>query len=89
MLGSGGLPESVTVAVFANAPEAVAVSTTVTVAVAPLAKEVGSVQVMGPVPVQVVPELGVTETKVIPEAKESERVTLFAAENPLLETVML
>lgn len=89
VLGSGGVPESVTVAVFAYAPEAVAVSTTATVAVAPLAKGVGRVQVMGPVPVQVVPALGVTEFRVIPAARVSVSVTEFAADVPLLKTVML
>jgi hypothetical protein len=44
---------------------------------------------MGPVPVQVVPALGVTEFNVIPEASVSVRVTAFAAEGPLLTTVML
>ena len=78
-----------TVAVFANEPEAVAVSTTVTVAVAPLANGVGNVQVIGPVPVQVVPELAEVETNVIPEASVSVSLTVFAAEGPLLVTVML
>ena len=88
VFGSGGVPESVTVAVFAYAPEAAAVSTTATVAFAPLAS-VPMVQVIGPVPVQVTPALGVTETSVIPAARASESETAFAAEVPLLKTVML
>jgi hypothetical protein len=79
----------VTVAVLAYEPEALAVSITATVAVAPLANGVGRVQVIGPVPVQVVPALGVVETRVMPAAKLSVNTTAFAGEGPLLVTVML
>jgi hypothetical protein len=90
VFGSGGVPESVTVAVLGYAPEALAVTTTATVAVAPLAKGVGSVQEIGAVPAQVVPPLGVTDTRVNPAAAQvSARTTLFAGEGPLLLTVML
>jgi hypothetical protein len=89
VLGSGGEPESEMVAVFGKVPEAVAVATTATVAVAPLAKDAGRVQLIGPLPVQVVPALGVADTKVMPDARASVRTTLLAAESPLFVTVML
>ncbi len=78
------------VAVFGYCPATLAVTTTAMVAVAPLAKGVGRVQLIGPVPTQVVPALGVTETKVNPAgASVSVSVTVFAGDGPLLVTVML
>ena len=90
VLGSGGVPESAMVAVLGYCPTTLAVTTTETVAVAPLFKGVGSVQLIGPAPTQVVPALGVTETRVKPAgANVSVSVTAFAGEGPLLVTVML
>ncbi len=60
-----------------------------TAAVAPLANEAGRVQVIGPVPVQVVPVLGVVDTSVTPAVSVSVSTAAFAADNPLLVTVML
>ena len=89
MLGSGGVPESVMVAVLAYAPAAPAVTVTVMVAFAPLASGVGSVQFTGPVPVHVVPPLATAETKVGPAASVSVSVTPLAADGPLFVTVMV
>jgi hypothetical protein len=90
VLGSGGVPESVMVAVLGYSPATLAVTTTETVAVAPLFRGVGSVQLIGPVPTQVVPALGVTETRVKPAgANVSVSVTAFAGDRPLLVTVVL
>src|SRR4029077_12119856 len=90
VLGSGGVPVSAMVAVLGYSPATLAVTTTETVAVAPLFSGVGSVQVIGPVPAQVVPALGVTERKVKPAgANVSVSVTPFAGDGPLLVTVML
>jgi hypothetical protein len=88
VFGSGGVPESETVAVFGYAPEALAVTVIAIVAVAPLAKGVGSVHTIGEAEVQVVPALGVTETSVNPVSDQaSVRTTLFAADGPLFDTV--
>jgi len=58
------------------------------VAVAPLAKGDGRVQLIGPVPAQVVPALGVTETKVNPAgASVSVSVTVFAGDGPLFDEI--
>jgi len=58
--------------------------------VAPLAKGVGRVQTMGEAGVHVVPELGVVETSVNPVSDQvSVSVTLFAADGPLFETVIV
>jgi len=65
-------------------------TSTATVAVAPLAKEAGSVQTMVAPVTQVVPALGVTDTTANPAAAYvSVRTTLFAAERPLFVIVML
>ena len=89
VLGSGGVPESVMTAVLAYAPAALALTVTVMVAVAPLARGVGSVQFTGPVPVQVVPPLATAEIKAGPAASVSASVTPLAADGPLLVTVMV
>jgi hypothetical protein len=89
VFGSGGVPESVMVAVLAYAPAALALTVTVMVAVAPLASGVGSVQFTGPVPVHVVPELATAEIKAGPAAKVSASVTPLAADGPLLVTVIV
>src|SRR5437016_2821595 len=86
VFGSGGVPESVTVAVLAKDPAAAAVTVIATVAVAPLAS-VARVHVTGPVPAQVI--VGeVTDTNVNPADSASVKVMVFAADGPLLETVM-
>ena len=77
------------VAVLGYCPATIAVTTTETVAAAPLSRGVGSVQLIGPAPTQVVPALGVTDTSVNPAASVSVSVTEFAGEGPLLVTVML
>lgn len=89
MLGSGGVPESVMVAILAYAPAVLAVTVTVMVAFAPLFSGVGSVQFTGPVPVHVVPALPTAETNVGPAARVSVSVTPLAADGPLLVTVMV
>ncbi len=90
MFGSGGVPESVTVATLGYAPAAVAVSTNVTVACAPLAR-VPTVQVIGLAVVTHVTVFGfsVTEFSVIPVASKSESATALAGNVPLLKTVMV
>ena len=89
VFGSGGVPESLTVATLGYAPEAPAVSTTVTVACAPLAR-VPTVQVIGlAVVTHVTPALGVTEFSVIPVASKSESATALAGDVPLLKMVMV
>ena len=90
VFGSGGVPESAMVAVLGYSPATLAVTTTETVAVAPLFRGVGNVQLIGPVPTQVVPALGVTETRVKPAgASVSVSVTAFAGDAPLLVTVIV
>ena len=89
MFGSGGVPESVTVAVLEYDPEVAAVTVTVTVAVAPLFRGDGRVQLIGPAPTHVVPALGTTETSVGPAASVSVSVVPSAADGPLFFTVMV
>jgi hypothetical protein len=66
------------------------VTTTVTVAVAPLANGVGRLQVIGGgAAEQAVPALGVIDTTAMLAGHVSVRTTLLAADGPLLETVVV